>query len=157
MDTKIKIWNIKKYFLQICIFFSLLMNIWLMLHVDLWQSRQSRIYEAGCSCCINKVITRKQAMCGCKQLTWVDNRNTWALEIYIYTGTHVRWSHNQVRAEAALSATRGRGSSNPCWEAEVLMAQHCWENMGQYSSPLSVLLSLSLSLTYAKFWSSWEE
>ena len=74
----------------------------LVLHIDLWQCRQSRIYGTGCFSCVNKKI----AMRVCKQLTWVDSRkrvtsvddwNAWSMENFIYTGTHVRWSVSVIQ------------------------------------------------------------
>ena len=50
-----------------------------MLHIDIWQSRQSGISGIACSICVNKAISAIQAILGCKQITWVDswkdNRN----------------------------------------------------------------------------------
>ena len=56
--------------------------------------------RAGCSSSVNKVITGKQAMRGCKKLMWVYNRNAWAFGNYIYTGTEsqlVTKSNSQLR------------------------------------------------------------
>ena len=45
-----------------------------LLHIDLWQNRQSMISKATCSSCVNKAITGKQAIRGCNQCTGSGSR-----------------------------------------------------------------------------------
>ena len=42
----------------------------LPLHINLWESCQSGIFQAGCT----YVNNWKQAICGCKLIIWVDNQ-----------------------------------------------------------------------------------
>ena len=130
-----------------------------VLHNDLWQSRQSGISWTGCSSCVNKVIIRKQAMCGCKQLMWVDScqRLTTGMHGHqevIYTQVHMV-SHRVT----ASKCPEGAGAKWPpgvpqprsikCakWDHEyrINVGKKIWVN-------IAVLrLSLSLSHTYTSF------
>ena len=89
----------------------------MMMMIDLWQSRQSEISRTGCFSSVNKEITGKQAMSGCKQIAWITNRNdALVLWNYIYTATHVHslslsanCSLNKVKTEATSGAPATRG------------------------------------------------
>ena len=112
-------------FFSVCLF-----GVFYLLHIDLWQGRQSRISGTGCSSCVNRMIPRKQEMCVYKQITWIMNqKNEKVLWNYIYTGYHnqsdsqsrpISWSHNQVRTDVKLGATCGRRQWASGWETEML-------------------------------------
>ena len=89
---------------QVCclpssIFFVLMSLICvIVLHTDLWQSCQSGLSGTGCSSSVNKVITGKQVMHRCKQITWITGRkNAYALWNSRYTGTSGNHSHSVYR------------------------------------------------------------
>ena len=107
-----------------------------LLHIDPRQIRQSGISGIGCPSYVNKGITGKQVMRGCKyltlidsreQVTWVDNRKAWVLENYIYTGTHSQswtasWSHSHVWVEATLNSTTGGGGGE-----QLILCTSAWK------------------------------
>ena len=124
----------------------------ILLKIDLWQSRQSGISGTGSS----NWVYRKTARVGWQ----VEADHAKALWNHLYTGTHgqslsTSWSHNQVRADATLSATWGGLKCLPPplqRSTKVLSGTLNIEvqrglRKGKYSSPLPVWIRISLSLS----------
>ena len=90
----------------------------LWLNIDLWQRRHSGNYETGCSSCVNKVITGKQAMRGCKQIMWITYRKkSWRYQI-IYTQLPAdKWSVLVRQFEQNPSQGRSCAGRHSQWGA----------------------------------------
>ena len=85
-------------------------------------------FWGGMFCLCDQSYYRETAMRGCKQFTWVDNRNMWLLGNYIYKGTYVRQSVTVIHRDTEscesqpASAQRGVGqwpTTDPDWELLV--------------------------------------
>ena len=141
------------------------------MHIDLWRTHRSRISGTGCSSCVNKLITGKQTMRECKQLTWVvswkwvmqvDNQNVWAVGNYIYAEGQ---SCRELVSELEPQPSQGRSRAEhhlqleaatlayPSWKAEGVLngtlnmeSMWLWVNIAFLHQSMSAsFVSLSLS------------
>ena len=134
-----------------------------MLHIDPWQIHQSMISGTGCSSCVKKMITGKQAMHGCKQFTWVDIQKNGRHYEIIYMDTQVRTvshavtdlqsitpSRADIQSRRVASECPSRPRSRKSANCNPGYGSTTWQRRkGQYSSPPSVFVSLSLSLCHS--------
>ena len=108
----------------------------IMLKIDLWHSSQSGISGTGCSSCLNKVITRKQAMHGCKQIMWITKRKNAETLWIICTQVPPAVMFSLGESQSALGTwhwlrTSHQGSKDiRPW----IWNQQCWLRRGPYSS-----------------------
>ena len=107
-----------------------------------------RLLYTECTC-VNKLITGKQTIRGCKLITWITNRKTaQALWNYIYAGTHrislsvlESYGQTQSHGERPVSTQGGGNAYSRLWSRWSIKwgaeyGSTTWlRRKGQYSNP----------------------